>query len=339
MTNKQINMLKDEADTHQDRLDSETIGSLLRQSRENMGASVADIAGQLKLRPCIVKDIEADNFDQIASPTYVKGYVKNFARIVQADEKAILRCLNNQIHQDPDPEMQSFSRKTTRQTLDGRLMFATYLIAFILLALLVLWWVQKSDTLSSLDISKPSVEELADSQIDSNLSANISLDAGTSNAATGIENISDDLIEHVNDALSGNTSSIDTQAAEISESISTPTPTPELNDAPKPSSLIIDETEAQAKPVTQPVTLSANQAALILSFSADCWLNVTDATGKVLVNDLKKAGELLNISGKTPFKLTLGAPQAVSIKLNGKTVSLATFPRGRVARLTLPLAG
>ncbi|AQS38953.1 hypothetical protein Sps_03837 [Shewanella psychrophila] len=331
MTNKKIDMLKDEADTHQDTPDSETIGSLLRQSREKMGASVADIAEQLHLRPCIVEDIEADEFDQIASPTYVKGYVKNFARIVQADEEAIKRCLIIQVPQDPDPQMQSFSRKTTRQARDGRLTFVTYLIALILLALLVLWWVQKSDTLSAIDFSQPTVEEIAASEKepDGTSSADeTDFDSGTSNANTGIENLSDDLSESSNDNLSENKASIETSAFENSESISLPASA--LNDNEI-------EVDALAESMTQPV-IKGVESALTLNLSADCWINVTDAAGKVLVNDLKKAGSQLSISGEAPFKLTLGAPQAVNIKLNGEAVSLADFPSGRVARLTLPLA-
>ncbi|MCJ8304177.1 RodZ domain-containing protein [Shewanella sp.] len=333
MTNKQIDMLKDEADTHQDKPDSETIGSLLRQSREKMGASVADIAGQLHLRPCIVEDIEADNFDQIASPTYVKGYVKNFARIVQADKKAIQRCLAKQVPQAPDPQMQSFSRKTTRQASDGRLTFVTYLIAFILLALLVLWWVQKSDTLSSIDFSQPTAEEIAASLnepggMSSDYDAASNFDSGSSNANTGIENLTHDATSLA--------------APDLQSSERNSAPASEPNDA---SSSSMNETEtkintqAPAKPSIQSISQSIGQSALALSLSADCWINVTDAAGNVLINDLKKAGSQLNVAGEAPFKLTLGAPQAVSIELNGEAVSLRDYPSGRVARLTVPSVG
>ncbi|QDO83391.1 DUF4115 domain-containing protein [Shewanella psychropiezotolerans] len=327
MTNKKIDMLKDEADTHQDKPDSETIGSLLRQSREKMGASVADIAEQLHLRPCIVEDIEADNFDEIASPTYVKGYVKNFARIVQADKKAIQRCLANQVPQDPEPQMQSFSRKTTRQARDGRLTFVTYLIAFILLALLVLWWVQKSDTLSSIDFSQPTAEEIAASQNEPGGISNGD-DSGNSNANTGIENLSDDAAP------------LNVSGLESSERISVPAsgPNDELGSSMNETETKIN-TQALAKLTIKPVSQSIGQSALALSLSADCWINVTDAAGKVLINDLKKAGSQLNVSGEAPFKLTLGAPQAVSIELNGEAVSLVDYPSGRVARLTVPSAG
>lgn len=306
MTKKEIDMLKDEAETHVETDTSEqedSLGSILKAAREKQGASVADIAGQLHLRPCIVEDIEADNFGEIASATYVKGYVKNYARIVKADKKAIQACLNRQLPKASAPEMQSFSRKTTRQARDGRLMFVTYLIAFILLALLVLWWVQKSDTLSDIDLSKPTVEEMADSQL------------------TQVE-VASTVVEEGDPLIS---SQADTPTA-----ISTKTQ----------SSREIEQADAVEMESVQTSVekVVARLSSLSFDLNGDCWINVKDAKGDTLINDLKTAGSQLNVSGVEPFKITLGAPQAVSIKLNGEKVSLSDFPNGRVARLTLPMA-
>ncbi|ABV36042.1 conserved hypothetical protein [Shewanella sediminis HAW-EB3] len=309
MTKKEIDMLKDEAETHVETDTSEqedSLGSLLKAAREKQGASVADIAGQLHLRPCIVEDIEADNFGEIASATYVKGYVKNYARIVQADKKAIQACLDRQLPKASAPEMQSFSRKTTRQARDGRLMFVTYLIAFILLALLVLWWVQKSDTLSDIDLSKPTVEEMADSQL------------------TQVE-VASTLVEE-GDPLTG--LQTDTHTA-------TATKTPSDRESEKGEQADAVEMESVPTSVEKAVT---RLSSLSFDLNGDCWINVKDAKGDTLINDLKTAGSQLNVSGVEPFKITLGAPQAVSIKLNGEKVSLSDFPNGRVARLTLPMA-
>ncbi|RTR38464.1 DUF4115 domain-containing protein [Shewanella canadensis] len=306
MTKKEIDMLKDEAETHVETDTSEqedSLGSILKAAREKQGASVADIAGQLHLRPCIVEDIEADNFGEIASATYVKGYVKNYARIVQADKKAIQACLDRQLPKSSAPEMQSFSRKTTRQARDGRLMFVTYLIAFILLALLVLWWVQKSDTLSDIDLSKPTVEEMADSQL------------------TQVE-VASTLVEE-GDPLTS--LQADTPTATSTKTL---------------SSREIEQADAVEMESIQPSVekVVARLSSLSFDLNGDCWINVKDAKGDTLINDLKTAGSQLNVSGVEPFKITLGAPQAVSIKLNGEKVSLSDFPNGRVARLTLPMA-
>ena len=57
-----------------------TLGSVLKTAREQMGLSIAETAVKLHLRPGIVENLEADDFSNIASSTYVRGYVKNYAR-------------------------------------------------------------------------------------------------------------------------------------------------------------------------------------------------------------------------------------------------------------------
>ena len=53
---------------------------------------------------------------------------------------------------------------------------------------------------------------------------------------------------------------------------------------------------------------ASEESRLILSLIADCWINVKDADGKVLINDFKKADCLLEVEGREPFNLTLDAP-------------------------------
>ncbi len=44
-----------------------------------------------------------------------------------------------------------------------------------------------------------------------------------------------------------------------------------------------------------------------MNFSADCWLEVSDATGKKLFSGLQRKGGNLNLSGQAPYKLKIGA--------------------------------
>ncbi|RTF40636.1 DUF4115 domain-containing protein, partial [Serratia marcescens] len=80
----------------------------------------------------------------------------------------------------------------------------------------------------------------------------------------------------------------------------------------------------------------ADPNALVMDFSADCWLQVTDASGKTLFSGTQKQGGKLNLAGTAPYKLTIGAPAAVQIQYQGKPVDLSRFVKSnRVARLTV----
>ncbi|MEZ9140319.1 MULTISPECIES: RodZ domain-containing protein [unclassified Shewanella] len=300
-----------------------TAGMLLRTAREAKGLSVEAVATQLHLRPGIIEDIENDNFDNIASATYARGYAKNYAKYVEADANALQQCLAQQLP-DETAAMQSFSRKTTREARDSRLTIVTYLIIFALLALLVVWWVQKDSLLSGIDLSKPTAEEVAAASVTEVNQTEDLLEPEIDPKLAYVEpsaNESD--IENNIQAL---TTSLDNAQDNVDETLQSA------------SALTSDAaTELTNEPVVSNETdaLAANDA-LSMSFTADCWVNVVDATGKTLVDGVKGSSRIVEAKGVAPFKLILGAPQVVTIKFNGEDISLADFSEGRVARLTLP---
>ncbi|MBN0684048.1 DUF4115 domain-containing protein, partial [Pseudomonas aeruginosa] len=53
-------------------------------------------------------------------------------------------------------------------------------------------------------------------------------------------------------------------------------------------------------------TPAASAQDLVMNFSADCWLEVSDATGKKLFSGLQRKGGNLNLSGQAPYKLKIG---------------------------------
>ncbi len=93
-------------------------------------------------------------------------------------------------------------------------------------------------------------------------------------------------------------------------------------------------TSATETPAAAAVDASAN-ATINLSLSAECWVDVVDATGKRLVFGSRQAGEQLNLRGVAPIKVLLGNAAAATLNFNGEAIDLSGYPTGRVARLTL----
>ncbi|MCW3171181.1 RodZ domain-containing protein [Shewanella subflava] len=329
--------------------DIATVGAILKTARENKGITIEAAALQLHLRPRILIDIEADNFDNIASNTYARGYIKNYARFIEADIDAIKLCLNQQIPEHVPPTMQSFSRKTSREARDSRLNLVTYAIVFILLAMLVLWWVQKSDLITQSNFALPTVEEMQ------------------AEATTSDETYADLLvpIERVNNPQNPPAEvTVDNPLADNQSALS-PTDLPQAtvnadvvnapetaitgsNEATSVTNEVTDNRAPASTETTKPAPANPEQtnqseiepaanglSVVKMSLSADCWINLVDVDGKVLVDGVKTAGHEVNVSGKAPFKLILGAPQAVSLTFDGNKVDLSEYDNGRVARITL----
>ncbi|MFV0597808.1 RodZ domain-containing protein [Shewanella sp.] len=344
-----------------------TLGTVLRTAREQMGLSIADTAVKLHLRPGIVENLEADDFSNISSSTYVRGYVKNYARMLGVDNALIEACLARQVPLVTQPTMQSFSRKTTYQARDTKLKWLSFFIVIVLLGLFVLWWMQRTTLVTHVDISKPTAEELAAANqtlpgdvllTETDASARLSeiavngsmatdgpvkdTDANTidpnMNDMTAMEaeqaqtpdnanagEPSNNLVNSTNSA-GAVADSVQTAAAQNPSPNTTSVPTPNASNVPATST-----TAAQTMPVV------AGESSINIELTGDCWINIVDAKGKAIVDGVRGAGANIQASGVPPFKVILGAPTVVStFTVDGKAISLAEFPKGRVARLTIP---
>jgi len=83
---------------------------------------------------------------------------------------------------------------------------------------------------------------------------------------------------------------------------------------------------------TQSVAVAMNHG-LAFQFSADCWVQVKDASGKTLLAVLGRRGDVLRVdSGTPPYHVLVGKASAVAISYNDKAVPLPANALG-VARL------
>src|SRR5690606_41628089 len=94
---------------------------------------------------------------------------------------------------------------------------------------------------------------------------------------------------------------------------------------------------APPDPAAPVVAVPAGQGSLNVQFTADCWTQVTDADGKVLLSGLKRSGERIELTGKAPMELRLGFARGAQVTYNGVSVDIAPHMTGETARLKLGL--
>lgn len=115
-----------------------TVGAALRQAREAAGLSLDEVANRTKVRPGLLKAIEADDHDTLPALTYSVGFVKAFARTVGLDANQIGERYRSESQKgDPVPTM------VDMQPLDARRMPSKLLVAtvsFGLVLALGLFW-------------------------------------------------------------------------------------------------------------------------------------------------------------------------------------------------------
>ncbi|ECL1610976.1 cytoskeleton protein RodZ [Salmonella enterica subsp. enterica serovar Vejle] len=299
--------------TH-DQNEAQTTGVRLRNAREQLGLSQQAVAERLCLKVSTVRDIEEDKAPSDLASTFLRGYIRSYARLVHVPEEELLPGLEKQapLRAAKVAPMQSFSLGKRRKKRDGWLMSFTWLVLFVVVGLTGAWWWQNH---------KAQQEEITTMADQSTAELNADKDSGQSVP-------------------------LDTRDATSQDT--TPAQTATQNTVVAPSQANVDTAATSAAPAATetPSALPTSQAgvaapaadpnALVMNFTADCWLEVTDATGKKLFSGMQRKDGNLNLTGQAPYKLKIGAPAAVQIQYQGKPVDLSRFIRtNQVARLTL----
>lgn len=69
-----------------------TLGELMIAARERWNLSAGDVARQLRLGLRQVEALEANRFDVLPGNTFVRGFIRNYAKVVQIDAAAFLEA-------------------------------------------------------------------------------------------------------------------------------------------------------------------------------------------------------------------------------------------------------
>ena len=319
--------------TH-DQHEALSTGVRLRNAREQLGLSQQAVAERLCLKVSTVRDIEEDKAPADLASTFLRGYIRSYAKLVHIPEDELLPMMEKQapVRAAKVAPMQTFSLGKRRKKRDGWLMSFTWLVLFVVVGLTGAWWWQnhKAQQEEITTMADQSSAELNQSGNDNAQSVPLS----TEGAAT---------------------TSSEPQTAATDAPATEPATTPDAtaNTAPatqaqdqnavvSPSQANVDTAPADNAAAPLPTdqagvaTPAADPNALVMNFTADCWLEVTDATGKKLFSGLQRKDGTLNLTGQAPYKLKIGAPAAVQIQYQGKPVDLSRFIRtNQVARLTV----
>ncbi|MBT0017032.1 cytoskeleton protein RodZ [Vibrio alginolyticus] len=300
-------------------------GTLLKNKRESLGMSQKQVADRLRLRISVIEDIENNRFESQQVATFTRGYLRSYAKFVGLDEKVVLTALEQTADAQPQEqeiEMQSFSRKTKDEKHNSRIMLLTWIIGLVIIGISAAWWWQnqqensltKEVTDSSVEAPQSTAQELADIDLMTAEELIASTPEEVASTNEGVAESTEASVEQGADPLlteTENTTSVDSE---------------------EPVAVIEAAEEEQPAPV-----VPEGMTLLTMKFKADCWIQVKDTNGKTLVSGTHKPGQDVELTGKAPFKVILGAPEGVTMTFASEPVDLSGYTSGKVARFTLPL--
>ncbi len=296
-------------------------GTMLKEARVARGLSIEEVATRLNLKPANIQSLETEVFEQRISITFIRGYYKNYAKLLDVAPQQVLEAFDalNAAKQEP-AKLQSFSRKVAKQASDDRLMLVSYVILAIIIAMVVVWWLQQSNSSEPISTSAIVTAEPATSQPQQEQSALTA--ASEPNIPEQVPQDEPELPAQVIEQPQQSSVDVQRQAEPGATEVTDSSP---------------DDTVAEDVLAAATQDILPTEAELVFQFSADCWVNIVDATGEAIAYGVKVAGRTMPVSGVPPFEVTLGAPEAVQINFDGEAVDMSQFPKGRSAKFTLPL--
>jgi len=317
-------------------------GETLRQARESRGWSLAEVALKLNLTVSSLSNLEAGAFDKLPGHTFARGYIRAYAKLLGMDQTVLVQ----QFDQSTGTDSQG-SNVHSLGRIEEPVRVSHTILRIVSLLLLVavigggfVWW-QDQTSQRAKDLTTLSPEHVEVEGAD-----------GTTQIHPLDEPEDQAIVENQTEAGAPLALPQTSTSAEPEVAASATTPTaPAQNSAPVPATPATPATPAPAVPAvpapvaTAPVAPTvpapaaaaptAGQGQVSLQFTADCWTQVTDGTGKVLLSGLKRKGENVSVTGKPPFAVRLGFARGAQVSYNGQVVDVAPFTSGETARLKL----
>lgn len=337
-------------------------GARLQKRREALGLSLQQAAAQLNLKAAVIEQLESQQWDPKVGPTFIRGYLRQYCRLLKLDESALLAEFDQLLAAMPAATpMHSFSKKTSRDAAESRFMLATYFLLVLLIGLFLVWFWQ-THMLNSQPVSM--LPELSQTQNVVNSDAGALRSAADNNAQS--PSSGDAAAAPTPEAVTAGNTATQPQTGQTAEVATAPVPsaaetsavvltpaadttvpsaqpavTPDVTPATPEPTDVQTAVAPGAEVETPPVSMTENQPAAVaevslqLQFSAPCWVAVTDATGRRLAYNMQNSAQTLSVTGVPPLNVTLGDPAAVTATVRGNPIDLSGYKQGQVARLTI----
>lgn len=291
----------------------ESLGGKLREARERLGLSVADVADQIKFAPRQIEALEADDFMHLQGAAFLRGFVRSYAKILQLDMQSLLGLLpqtkvtiDSQTlppAEEPFPAYWFVSRRHLIW-LGGALLLAVIVWG------LASWYFavvstgitqnQPKDTQVQIPVTLPV-----------QIPAEIEVAPASLVPATGVLAPSEPAISAVD------------KAPVAQSAVVAPIPA----DAPK---VIIKKSAIQPG-------ISAQVTTLRMLFAAESWTQILDKDDNRLSSQINPPGSEFHFEGKLPLSLVIGHAASVKLYRDNEKIDLKPYINkySEVARLTL----
>ena len=293
--------------------EARTLGRVLSEERERQGMSRAEAAQRLHMSAYQVEALEIGDYSRLPRGTFLRGFVRNYSKILGLDSDAMLTRLAEAAPRTPAPEIVVHSQNIRFDPLGERLAnpyvkAAALAVVVVALALAAMyWWLFIRPNNPGVVPRKPA------------------------NPVTASER-------------SGPPQQIAVAPVAAPEPI-TPSSAPVM---PEPARAATPEppkaAPAKAEPAriepakTEPAKAAPpkrGERVIRLRFRGDAWVEIKDGQGRVLISRVNPRGSEAEVTGRPPFTVVVGNAPEVQMTYDDREFPLEPHTKVAVARFTV----
>ena len=325
-------------------------GHLLREAREERGYSQKEVARDLHLTSKVIDALEESNFDIISSSLFARGYIRSYARHLGLDGQALVAEFDaiygvpNQ-NKKPMPGVHQLGQQSKPGDTWVKLISIIFVIGLVVAS--VLWWQHQNggsmlQRLNKVTLSDTAADLVVESLGEDDNSSDMELlAANPSEVGTTVSEDQTAATEAPVQALDvAEIVAVKPVVTALTEAVSV---SPEMSDVSDSSALNPEIIAVPAVAQTEESTgaadvaaLGPNEALLMMAFDKDCWVEIKDGNGKMVLSDLYASGSTIEQVVTAPIEILLGRSSGVAqMTFNGEVIDLKPHTRKDIARLTL----
>ncbi|MBU1247954.1 MAG: helix-turn-helix domain-containing protein [Proteobacteria bacterium] len=106
-------------------MDFKEMGQLLRQQREKLGLSIADISENTRISRSILMIFENGNTEELPHPVYAKGFIRNYAKALGLDPMECSRVLEREMRYGEDEGQGTVRKNVGNETHEPSIIVPT----------------------------------------------------------------------------------------------------------------------------------------------------------------------------------------------------------------------
>lgn len=136
------------------------VGSILKKKREELGQDLLEISRTLKISYTYLKAIEDETFEKLPEEVYVKGYIREYAEILNIDPEIVIKAYNQQVSPPQAENKEALEKDALKRKRSKIKLLLTPLLLLLLVITVTFILFPSSPGKKEISISPPPVETM-----------------------------------------------------------------------------------------------------------------------------------------------------------------------------------